>query len=77
MLPHVFSQRPKYCVAFKPSMILVRLPSGEIHTEYFGPPDGDAAAAERELLRRELDAAVLIIARRNTAQLRVKPSEAA
>jgi hypothetical protein len=61
-MPHIYAQRPKYCIAFKPGTILVRRSSGEVESEYFGPEDRDARAAEEELLRREVDAAVQILA---------------
>jgi len=58
-------------------MILVRLSSGELHTEYFGPPDGDAWAAELELLHREMDAAAAILAARKRGSPPVSPPVAA
>ena len=58
---HVFRERPKFCVAFKPKMILVRGSSGEVRSEYFGPSDGDEVGAELEFLRREIDAAYRIL----------------
>jgi hypothetical protein len=77
MLPYVYAQRPKYCVAFKPKMILVRLSSGEVQAEYFGPADGDAVAAQLELLHRQLDAASAIIAARKSETPPVTPPVAA
>jgi hypothetical protein len=77
MLRHVYARRPNYCVAFKAKMILVRLPSGEIQEEYFGPADGDARAAEIELLRRHLEAASAIIAARKSEASPVDPPVAA
>jgi hypothetical protein len=77
MFPHVYAQRPRYCVAFKAKMILVRLSSGEVREEYFGPPDGDPRDAELELLRRELDAAGAIIAARDGGTSPANPPVAA
>ena len=59
---HVYTERPRFCIAFKPMMILVRLPSGGVSSEYFGPEDHDERRAELEFLHRELDAAARIFA---------------
>jgi hypothetical protein len=63
-MQHVYGELPKFCVAFKPKVILVRLPSGELRSVYFGPEDHDERGAELELLHREVDAATRIAARR-------------
>jgi hypothetical protein len=58
----MFMRKPKFCVAFKPSMIWVRCSQcGAPHQEYFGPEDRDERGAEAQLLRRELDAATAIV----------------
>jgi hypothetical protein len=64
-MKHVFSAKPRYCIAFKPGIIVVRCPQcGRPHEEYFGPLDRDERAAEVEMLRRELAAAAAIIVAR-------------
>ena len=59
---HVFASKPKFCCGLKPGLIMVRCPTcGLPHEEYFGPTDRDEKAAEVELLRKELSAAMAII----------------
>jgi hypothetical protein len=73
----VYSERPKFCVAFKPKMILIRLPSGEVRSVYFGPEDRDERGAELELLHREVDAAIRVAAKRVETSPPVIPPVAA
>jgi hypothetical protein len=59
---HVFANKPKFCCGLKPALIMVKCPTcGLPHEEYFGPPDRDEKAAEVQLLRQELSAAMAII----------------
>ena len=54
MRPHVFVQKPKYCLAFKPALIWVRCANcGTPHEDYLGPLDADPSAAEISFLRQE------------------------
>ena len=54
MRPHVFVQKPKYCLAFKPAVIWVRCAScGTPHRDYLGPPNADPSAVEVSFLRQE------------------------
>jgi len=63
---HVFATKPKFCCGLKPGVIMVRCPTcGFPHEEYFGPLDRDERAAEVQLLRQELSAAMGIILGRN------------
>lgn len=61
MSAYIYRELPRFCVAFKPKMVLVRSTDGLVNAEYLGPADGDAAAAEIELLRREVAAAYRIL----------------
>jgi len=64
--PHVFSVKPRFCVALKPALIQVRCRTcGLSHSEYLGPRNRDERQAEMELLRWELQAAAAIISARN------------
>jgi hypothetical protein len=66
MRSHTFEKKPKFCVAFRPSMIWVRCAKcGAPHEEYFGPDDRDEKGAENQLLRRELEAAAAIVSARS------------
>jgi len=59
---HVFASKPRFCCGLKPGLIMVRCPTcGLPHEEYFGPLDRDERAAEVQLLRQELSAAMGII----------------
>jgi hypothetical protein len=59
---HVFASKPKFCCGMKPGLIMVRCPTcGLPHEEYFGPVDRDERAAEVQLLRQELAAAMAIV----------------
>jgi len=52
--PHVFVQKPKYCLAFKPAVIWVRCANcGTPHQDYLGPLDADPSAVEISFLRQE------------------------
>ena len=54
MRAHVFSKKPKFCLALKPGIIWVRcVKCGTPHQEYFGPPNRDEKAAERAFVRAE------------------------
>jgi len=71
---HVFSTKPKFCCGLKPGLIMVRCPTcGLPHEEYFGPPDRDEKAAEVQLLRQELSAAMAIIVDRMDEPRHVHP----
>jgi hypothetical protein len=74
---HIYGELPKFCVAFKPTMILIRLPSGELRSVYFGPEDHDERGAELELLHRAVDAATRIAAQHAHHSLPVIPPVAA
>ena len=74
---HVYVESPKYCIAFKPRMILVCVPAGGVRSAYFGPGDGDEQGAQLELFRREVDAAAQILAARSAAVPSLTPPVAA
>jgi len=71
---HIFASKPKFCCGLKPGLIMVRCPTcGNPHEEYFGPPDRDEKAAEVQLLRQELSAAMAIFVDRMDDPHHVQP----
>ena len=71
MRPHVFVQKPKYCLAFKPAIIWVRCATcGKPHQDYLGPLDADPNAAEISFLRQEYLRTAAFLARKAPAKLR-------
>ena len=54
MRAHVFAAKPKFCLAMRPGIVLVRCPKcGHPHEEYLGPRDRDEASAQLAFYQRE------------------------
>jgi hypothetical protein len=71
MPPHVFAQKPKYCLALKPAIIWVRCAKcGAPHEEYLGPRNFDARAAQISFLLQEYLRTVASLKGRRQATLR-------
>jgi len=71
MRAHVFVQKPKYSLAFKPAVIWVRCAKcGKPHQDYLGPLDADPAAAEISFLRQEYLRTAALLSGKPPAKLR-------
>jgi hypothetical protein len=71
MRPHVFVQKPKYCLAIKPAVIWVRCAKcGTPHQDYLGPLDADPNAVEISFLRQEYLRTAALLSGKGPAKLR-------
>jgi hypothetical protein len=71
MRPHVFVEKPKYCLAFKPAVIWVRCANcGKPHHDYLGPLDADPNAAEISFLRQEYLRTAALLSNKAPGKLR-------
>jgi hypothetical protein len=71
MRPHVFVQKPKYCLAFKPAVIWVQCANcGAPHQDVLGPLDADPSAVEISFLRQEYLRTAAFLSSKLPAKLR-------